>query len=333
MNRAYLAYVLARKVCSHFGSRPLETEEFLFARVLERAGCSAVVITNPEPGLCRAAHARGMTVVYVFHGIGYSSPRANSGGDRAERPDLFLSLDSVSTARIRPLLESGQSVIEIDHPWFSRFDRWDGPTDCPNEWRLSDDLRTALEAYSKVILLSLRARRKKNTLAPGDTARDEVLAESIVKAMDETHKDVLWLVRLHPVQLRGREHRRDRAFVRRLEESRANVVSSQVSLTPLPALLACCSGHVTMRSMVSYEAAWMGVPSLALCPSIQSDGLYANLFEDLVAAGFLDKRNLDSDLIRDWVLACSRRAEPYSRVTGRSDAAVRAIADLCKPRP
>lgn len=61
-----------------------------------------------------------------------------------------------------------------------------------------------------------------------------------------------------------------------------------------------------MASMSCYDAAAMGVPSLMLCPTIQSDGVHKGWFQDLVEEGYVTKAHVSLDYLNSWVSSIDR---------------------------
>jgi hypothetical protein len=334
INRLYFLYDLVRIPWNLLGLGNRWTEEKVYSWVLTRAGCAVVIMTNPDPSLCRAAHANGVTVVNVFHGVGYAGPTRTLGVDeglpRNEKPDLFLSLDHITTQSLKKGMEVDQEVMEIDHPWFSRFDGTLGTTAVETEWELPDDVLAELGRFRKVVLLSLQWGYDGTLPLFTGIVSNGVIHESVLDAVGATRGEVLWIVRLHPVQLRSPKYRKHRQFVHQLEAASSNVLSTSVSMLPLPVLLAQCDGHITMSSMCCYEAAWMRVPSLALCPTLQRDGPFADYFADLQSAGLLVKGTLVTDEIVAWSRCAEKKPEPLSRTRGQTDVAVGQIVEMCE---
>ena len=137
-----------------------------------------------------------------------------------------------------------------------------------------------------------------------------VIPEELVKAIRETRRQVFWLLRLHPVQLRNKFlYRRHIRLVNALVEKNSNTESDISSNCELRTILSHCNGHITMSSNTSYEATYMGVPTLLLCPTLDSGQVNENLFADLREEGFADlKINAGAREIVDWCLKSNRKA-------------------------
>ena len=74
-----------------------------------------------------------------------------------------------------------------------------------------------------------------------------------------------------------------------------------------------CDGHMTMSSMTSYEAAFMSVKSLMLCPRLQSNDDHNSYFRDLIELGFAELGStFDSDEIAAWASCAHRLSNKFS---------------------
>ena len=56
-----------------------------------------------------------------------------------------------------------------------------------------------------------------------------------------------------------------------------------------------------MSSMSTYDAAFMGVPTLLLCPTLRADGVNATMFSDLKEVGYAELGEIAVDSIDTWV--------------------------------
>jgi hypothetical protein len=63
-----------------------------------------------------------------------------------------------------------------------------------------------------------------------------------------------------------------------------------------------------MGSMASYEAAYFGVPSFLMCPTLRPGGCNHDWFEDLVGVGYVIKKEATFLNLYDWVTEVSRLA-------------------------
>jgi len=113
-------------------------------------------------------------------------------------------------------------------------------------------------------------------------------------------KDILWAFRLHPVQLKEKKYKHHLNYIEKFCANQKNTQWRWFTEMPLPVALRQCSGHITMSSMSSYEAAYMGIKTLALCPTLQKGGYYQDMFSDLQNADYLTKAQADVGKIVEW---------------------------------
>jgi hypothetical protein len=71
-------------------------------------------------------------------------------------------------------------------------------------------------------------------------------------------------------------------------------------------------GHISMSSMTVYDAALLGVKSLLLCPTLLKDGIFADYFEDLVKAGYVEKIVSNDTFIFNWVYTIKKSHSTFS---------------------
>ena len=129
-----------------------------------------------------------------------------------------------------------------------------------------------------------------------------VMHEDLVRAIELTQDSVFWLLRLHPVQLRLERYNHHRVFLEELTSQTRNCEWHQASTLPLPLLLSQCHGHITMSSMTTYEAAFLAVPSLLLCPTLRSGAMKASMFGDLRLSGYAELGEFDAQKIKAMFL-------------------------------
>ena len=195
--------------------------------------------------------------------------------------------------------------------------------------RLAPELLELRRRFRKTVLITLQWGYDGDHPDFPGILPNGIVAEEVVSAIRQTLTEVLWIVKLHPAQLRGNIYERHQNFVADLQRQFPNVFS-KVDEVPLPLLLKLCDGHVTMNSMACYEAGWMAVPSLVLCPTTREGGKYAGYFEDLRAAGFVTKLAPSASQIVEWACQVGKAAQPFRRIRGGIREAVQEIVALCR---
>jgi len=311
-NRMWLFFILRRKalawIARLFGKKSdtsgLRTP---YARVLEKTKCRCVIVIGANELLVRAARERGVRVIEVLHGIGYTPiPWGWEQLNDASFPMGVLSLDSVSTKTFRQLESRGVETRQVEHPWYRRFNE-------SIESRLPSQLLEKVKAgnYAKCILVSLAWGYDGEVSETSGILPNGVISEELVEAIRNTKGSVFWFLRLHPLQMRNKfQYRRHIKLVNSIVEENSNTESAISSTCELRAILDHCTGHITMCSNTSYEAAYMGVNTLLMCPTLDSGEINENLFSDLRKEGYTELKICPkSKNIVDWCLKGSRKAK------------------------
>ncbi len=129
------------------------------------------------------------------------------------------------------------------------------------------------------------------------------LISVILKNKDE----YIWLIKPHPIQLRGVERKPLESFLLKNFGQRTNVFWKEVSSTPLPLLLMSTDLHLTIASTVTSEAAMFGIPTGLIAPVPRPVSHLSSYFESELRSGIarwlpntvLDIERYISDLERD----------------------------------
>lgn len=253
-----------------------------YGRLLDRTGAASIVGIGLPPAAIQAARRRGVKSVEVLHGYGYSS--VPWGWDTAPAdclPDAVIAFDALSARTFGELAPKGVQVWRTDNFWYRKFREARYIADLPESWK--QDLHW-IPRDKKVILVSTSwgydgdhgpygffAGILSNGLFP-----DELL-NAIESAGDRYH----WLFRLHPVQLSGELSPRYRRILDDVCQRFPNCEWRNASRAPLPMVLQKCHAHISMISMTAYDAAFMGLKSLMLCPTLKTGGANALMFSDL----------------------------------------------------
>lgn len=304
INRSYFIVKVLSKLTRKFGKK---AEVKFYERTIKKSNAQVIITIGCSNELCEAARSLKVFHAELLHGIGYTSmPWGWENKAKIHLPQAILSLDEVSTQTFSELEKYGVLIKEIPHPFLSRFQ--EGKLDkIPTEW-----LPAKKESkYKKEILVSLQWGYKdgldqhdflKNILPNG------LFYDELIVAINKTKDTVFWHFRFHPVQYRNPEkYKTHFEFINKFIIKHKNTEWKESTYKPLPSLLSSCSGNITMFSMTSYEAAYLGVPTLALCPTLRVGGHYETLFEDLVVKGYLTKQSAEANRILDWVNSVEKK--------------------------
>jgi hypothetical protein len=117
---------------------------------------------------------------------------------------------------------------------------------------------------------------------------DDPTIDSDLENLIAQNPKIIWRIKLHPVQAIRLEYEHARNRVADLARKFKNVdIDTQNN-----SVFELCQGaicHITRSSMSSYEAALAGIMTIAVCPTLQENGIQEHKFEDLVKVGLLKR--------------------------------------------
>ncbi len=212
-------------------------------------------------------------------------------------------MDRVSTKTFSKLATKGVFTVQIPHPFIRRFVDANLAKQLPEEWSEKSMPPDAL-GYAKHVLVAL------NWGYSGDhgefvefkgVVENGLFPEILEDVIAQTEEEVFWFFRFHPVQLRGKKYQRLIDYVEAFGEVHKNTEWRWASTMPLPAVLKTCTCSISMSSMSAYDAAYMGVPTLMLCPTVRSGAIHQDWFSDLENLGYVKKTVASVGEIRDWL--------------------------------
>ncbi|MBV6493619.1 MAG: hypothetical protein LDLANPLL_01642 [Turneriella sp.] len=296
MNRDYLVAKLLTKL------KIDKTREVkLYKRIIGQVSPKVIITIGCNDALCEAARVLQVYHVELLHGIGYTPmPWGWDKKNKEQLPQGILSLDDVSTKTFKELEKYKIKVLQIPHPFLRRF-IGNERSKLPIDWQL----QSIVNSNRKEILVSFSwgyAPDIDELDCFKGILKNGLFFEELEDVVKQTADSVYWRFRFHPLQYRQkRKYARLFTFMDNFVTKHPNSEWVESTFKPLPSVLAGCSGHITMTSMVCYEAAYFGVKSLALCPSLQAGGIYENFLMDLVDIGYVKKCNPNINEIISWV--------------------------------
>lgn len=307
INRPYILIWLFERIEKIFFGRDIavkrksERRVRLFKRLLVELKSSLVFATQATPEFCTAAHALGIAVIEPMHGMNLSPTdkilRATICGiDAGALPDAYLAFDDRTRDTLIELIEDRKiAVYRMPHPWHIECQ---DPQSTLSGAGHSPSLHDRGKKMKILISLQWGYSGERDSLS--NIIPNGVLHPSIEQAII-ANPDVSFLLRLHPVQLRGRDYETHRQYVQSLAQRFENVEWQDATTLPLPTILANIQGHITMSSGTCGEAAIFGVPSLLLCPTLKQGGAHGGWFSELIDDGMAELGVLDAAYINAWL--------------------------------
>lgn len=296
-------------------------QQEVYITILKKITPKCIITIGSPPYLCRAANALNINICEILHGIGYTPIPWGWDLTPAENlPNIIWSLDEVSTNTFKPLSSKGIVTRQIPHPFYKLFNnaQHNFKDKLPNEWL---ELPKIYPSGSKKILISLQwgydGDHIKNSHFDGILPNGLFPAE-ILKLIEILGKDYFWCFRLHPEQLRSSRYKYQKKILKNITEQYKNCEWELSSTLPLPLLLSHCSGHITMSSMSTYDAAFMSVKTLLLCPTLSKGRKNQNMFEDLLISGYASKCLINQTSILEWVQQVMPSDAPFSTKSAES---------------
>lgn len=251
--------------------------------------------------LCKAAHELDLAVVEPMHGMNLSPKdkifrNTILGIDAEALPDAYLAYDDRTHATLVELIgDRDIAVFRMPHPWH---------VECQNvDSLLFNGIRSSFllsSPKSIKVLVSLQWGYDGERASLSNIIPNGVIHPSIEQAIIE-NPNVLWLLRMHPVQIRARGYKAHRDYVESLSTRYSNVEWQDATSLPLPTILANVQGHITMTSGTAGEAAIFGVPSLLLCPTLKPGGAHSGWFSELAEDGLVEFGELEPRYITNWI--------------------------------
>lgn len=276
-------------------------QAFLWCRILEKAKPRYVIGIQPNVGLCRAGKMKGVYVYDLQHGViadgnPWYGEKERVDTPRRDLPDGFLCWDEVSAATLYKWApRKGIKVKILGNPWFLRFLYPD-----PNDLLVQEALNVGriYRNNRPVIMVSL--------LWGMDyfykySAFNGVMVDSLEKVILETAAYYNWLIRLHPVQIRGLERETTQGYLRRTFGHIESVEFRMCSDLALPVVLQQVDLHITDSSSVVIEAAWAGIRSALLNVRYGPGGSREKVFARERSLGMAEMLPQNADVIKQWI--------------------------------
>lgn len=276
-----------------------------------------IISIQPSIELCRIGKLFHIPVFDYQHGIiaaenPWYGEEFRCNEPKENLPVGYLCWDESSAEVIKTWVDEDIDVKVVGNPWFSRFLFPESHDDLVQ----SVLERKIFSPGKPVILVSL------SWGMDGFYTEDsfnKVMINELENIILRTANQYNWMIRLHPVQLRGHEGKTvDQYLTKTFGHLRESINWDLASELPLPIVLAQTTLHITDFSTVVTEASWFGIPSALLSPELKSDGIYSSYFESERNLGIAKLLPHCTESIFDWIeehKVCDRKIKTYSDTT------------------
>ena len=274
----------------------------LWLRVLDQVKPRLVIGIQPDVYLCRACRIQNVQVYDVQHGViapghWWYGNKLKNDVPASDLPSGFLCWDEKSAEALAAWAPArGCSVSVVGNPWFQRFQY---PAD--DDRLVQDALQRKRINFNEkpTVLVSLQWGLHIHYYQDSDF--NKIMCKALETAIKRTHTKYNWLLRLHPVQLRGEEERYCSNYLSSEFGNYSGVEWDHASRLPLPVVLAQVDLHITDMSTVVTEAGWLGVPSALLNPHLNRGGKLESLYENERRLGLASVLPQEVDAIETWM--------------------------------
>ena len=274
---------------------------YFWGRVLGKTKPRCVIGIQPDVGLCRAGKTAGVPIYDLQHGVIAKGHPKYTNENCAEiptrdLPDGYLCWDDQSATLLRKwATQKGIDVRIVGHVWFLRF-----LFPRPNDFLVQEAVNTGriFKDNRPSILVTLAYDLDKFYQ---DDSFNGVMVDVLEKTILETADTYNWLIKLHPLQMRGSENKTSQRYLKQTFGHFASVdwlVCSRISLS---VLLQQVDLHITDMSSVVIEAGWMSIHSALLNKELLPGGIFEYYFKHEQDLGMAVVLHQDTKKIKQWI--------------------------------
>jgi hypothetical protein len=275
-------------------------EEKIWTDILVNTGAQKVIGIMPSRELCVACKKRGVWVADIQHGvIAHNHPwygkKFRSIDPIEQLPNGFLVWDEGSAEVLRNWVDPSKVEVKvIGNRWLERFKNPNPADSIVNKSiEIFDKFISNKQNGRKVILISL---------SWGQVGLENgIMPETLINIIKKTSDKFMWLLRLHPNQLKGFATNESEQFFKLYNEKLLGFAEWEIpSYSPLPSVLKYIDLHIAWNSSVVMEAAQFGVRSAALDPRLR--GEFINDYYDFYKRnGYIDFIENDEEILINWI--------------------------------
>lgn len=273
----------------------------LWCKILKTAKPHYVIGIQPIKELCAACKMRGVVIYDLQHGQIDDQNPWYSKSRHLQTPEMnlpngYLLWDYISSESIcKWSSEVGIDIRVIGNPWFSRF-----AFPQKNDTLVCKSLNSnkIINSDRPTLLISLQWGIGKYY---NHSEFNGVMLNSLELTILETACKYNWLIRLHPVQIRGGKKDMVLDYLKNTFGHITSVEWRRCSELPLPVVLSQTDLHITDFSSIVIEAGWMGIPSGLLNRNIGTEGSLQNMYAYERSIGLAEILSHDPSMIKGWI--------------------------------
>lgn len=290
----------------------------IWSNIIRLLNPKVIIGIQPESVLCFVAKKNKIKIYDLQHGVinkdhYWYGREMNETLLDDELPTGILFWDQESANNIKYWMKNRkiESVV-VGNPWLNRFLAHDN-TDV-----LVVDARNELNFLKKnkpVILVTLQWGLEDKCYDNPSYNYNGVMCKALEQAIIHTAHRYNWLLRLHPVQMNGKNSDKIKIYLRNTFGQYENVEWEKTSYSALPALLSRIDLHITDISTVVNEATYFGIKSALLNLFLNKGQKYESYFKYERECGFADIVEQNIEQIESWVERSLRASlEPNAEV-------------------
>jgi len=280
-------------------------KEAFYKKLLDLTKPQAIIGVEPYPMLCKVCREKKIPVVEIFHGFGYTDKVFTYLWKEEPTPVGVMALDETSAKTFSGdyFRNMGVWCEYVGHPYYKRF--LTNKMETLPKWNVVSGKPTNISLNKKKILYCMNwgycgdhgiysefEGILQNGVCPGELLE-------VIRSIGQGYH---FLFRLHPVHLRNKnKYKYIFDFLERLEKENPNIEWRYASQAALPALYNDVDCQISMRSETCYDAAFFGVKTLLLCPTLKLGGKIEKHFYDLFKKGFVEYWTGTTSDLNNWI--------------------------------
>ena len=264
INRSYLWAMVSGRMLRILTGRTYRYNPIrkkLWQEIISSTEAKVIVTIGASVELCMAAHTEDVFLVELLHGYRYEDiPWLYETRNADELPHQILALDEMSRKTFSELSLDENYCVTVANPWHE----WTAKSGEINlePWNSGvKSLEHAKTTGMKTVLVCLQWGYGRGESFEG-LFENELFPPQLESAVAESTDEVIWIFRLHPVQLRGRSYKKQRLYLANFTDQYINALSHELQTAPLPLVLRFSDCHLSPGSGSTAEALIFGVPSL-----------------------------------------------------------------------